>query len=100
MRAAALSVFVLAVVPCLAQTPDDKEKNEGFVPLFNGKALAGWKVYDSKSDVWIVEEGMIVCTGKGGGWLGSDRDYADFVLRLEYRLKPGGNSGVYLRAPE
>src|SRR5207302_10220965 len=42
----------------------------------------------------------IVCSGKGGGWLGTGRDYANFTLRLEYRLTPGGNSGVYLRAPQ
>lgn len=100
MRAAALSVCVFAVVPCLAQPLDDKEKAEGYVSLFNGKDLAGWKVYAAKKDIWVAEDGMIVCLGNGGGWLGSERDYADFVFRLEYRLKPGGNSGVYLRAPE
>src|SRR5262249_18048961 len=46
------------------------------------------------------EDGVLVCNGKGGGWLGTDRDYADFIFVLEYRLKPGGNSGVYLGAPE
>lgn len=100
MRVLALTVAVLAVVPTFAQTIDDKEKDDGFVSLFNGKDLSGWTVYGAKNDVWVVEDGMIVCTGRGGGWVGSERDYADFVLRLEYRLKPGGNSGVYLRAPE
>jgi hypothetical protein len=51
-----------------------------------------------------VENGNLLCTGvrgpRGGGWLGTDRDYVNFVLRLEYRLLPGGNSGVYIRAPE
>lgn len=73
---------------------------DGFVPLFNGKDLGGWKLYESKEGNWVVEDGMLVCVGKGGGWLGTDRDYADYILQLEYRLKPGGNSGVYLRAPE
>ncbi len=77
-----------------------EEKEEGFVPLFNGKDLDGWQKYDAKADVWKVEDGMIVCTGKGGGWLGTTRDYANFVLRLQYRLTPAGNSGVYLRAPQ
>ena len=87
-----------ACVPVAAKSADDKE--EGFVPLFNGKDLGGWSKYDSRPDAWAVEPGMIVCTGKGGGWLGTDRDYADFILRLEYRLRPGGNSGVYVRAPD
>lgn len=77
-----------------------KAKDEKFQPLFNGKDLTGWKVLEGKEKAWSVEEGMIVVSGEGGGWLGTERDYADFVLRLEYRLTPKGNSGVYLRAPE
>src|SRR5262249_18853292 len=71
----------------------------GFVPLFNGKDLAGWQKFDAKKDGWIVDDGNIVCTGGGGVWLGTERDFADFELGLEYRLKPAGNSGVYIRAP-
>src|SRR5262249_14206632 len=87
-------------LPTLAAVQDDKEKAEGFKPLFNGKDLTGWKKYAARKDVWTVEEDMIVCKGDGGGWLGTDRDYSDFELRLEYRLQPAGNSGVYIRAPE
>jgi hypothetical protein len=94
-------IALVACCPCLAQVVDAREKTAGFVPLFNGKDLSGWKRYDVKNDVWGVEAGKIICSGKnGGGWLGTDRDYADFELRLEYRLAPGGNSGVYLRAPQ
>jgi hypothetical protein len=94
-------VLLAACLHCPAQVVDDKEKAEGFLPLFNGKDLRGWKRYDVKNDVWSVADKMIVCSGKpGGGWLGTDRDYANFELRLEYRLKPGGNSGVYIRAPQ
>src|SRR4051794_30910154 len=97
---AILILTALLCVPFWALADDDKDKTEGFVPLFNGKDLAGWKRYDSKTDAWTVEDDLIVCTGKGGGWLGTERDYADYVLRLDYRLRPGGNSGVYIRAPE
>jgi hypothetical protein len=87
--------------PYSAQEVSKKEKADGFVSLFNGKDLKGWKKYDVTNDVWSVEDGKIVCSGKkGGGWLGTERDYANFELRLEYRLKPGGNSGVYIRAPQ
>jgi hypothetical protein len=89
-----------AGLPCAADPLGDKDKEEGFKPLFNGKDLTGWKKYAARKDVWTVEDGLLVCTGDGGGWLGTDRDYADFELRLEYRLRPGGNSGVYIRAPE
>jgi hypothetical protein len=101
MRHAAVALVLLcAALPGSAQLVDDKEKANGFKPLFDGKTLDGWKVYAAKKDVWVAEDGLIVCRGDGGGWLGRTRDYDNFVLRLEYRLKPGGNSGVYIRAPE
>jgi hypothetical protein len=95
---------VIVVLPLLAAigaaaADEDADRSAGFVPLFNGKDLSGWRCYDGKAEVWKAEDGVLVCSGPGGGWLGSQRDYADFILRLEYRLEPGGNSGVYLRAP-
>ena len=96
--------ILLAAVLCggtaAGPTADDPEKAAGFVPLFNGKDLSGWKQYAGKPGLWVAEDGMIVCRGGGGGWLGTAREYANFELRLEYRLKPAGNSGVYIRAPE
>jgi hypothetical protein len=92
-------VVLALVVPARAQVSDPKEKAEGFVPLFNGKTLDGWKQFDGKA-VWSADDGMIVCSGKGGGWLGTSRQYDNFIVRLEYRLKPAGNSGVYIRAPD
>jgi hypothetical protein len=93
-------MFSAAFLPLLPGADNDKN-DRGFVPLFNGKDLTGWKRYDVMNDVWSVEDGKIVCSGKnGGGWLGTDRDFADFELQLEYRLTPGGNSGIYIRAPQ
>jgi hypothetical protein len=96
MRICALFAFWLLPAVLLADEPS----NDGFVALSNGKDLSGWKLHDSKPEGWQVIDGLLVCTGKGGGWLGTERDYADYILRLEYRLLPGGNSGVYLRAPD
>jgi hypothetical protein len=92
----------LIVLLLIAAGPNDpQEPNaDGFVSLFNGRDLSGWKTYDSPADNWGVVNGLLVCHGKAGGWLGTQRDYADVQLRLEYRLPPGGNSGVYIRAPE
>jgi len=73
-------------------------KEEGFVPLFNGKDLTGWHVMGTKA--WVVEDGVLVCTGEGGGWLRSDQQYEDFILRLEYKISKGGNSGIFIRASE
>jgi hypothetical protein len=69
------------------------------VPLFDGRTLSGWTRLGGRAEAWGVEEGALVSFGEGGGWIGTGRPYADFVLRLEFRLTPGSNSGVYLRAP-
>jgi hypothetical protein len=92
-------VLLSAIVLIPGPLRIDGAEENGFKPLFNGKDLQGWKVYAGKPENWRAEDGMIVCAGKSGGWLGTERDYANFELRLEYRLRPGGNSGVYLRAP-
>jgi hypothetical protein len=99
VRILAISLVLIPFSLALSQPLTEKEKADGFVPLFNGTDLAGWKRFASSKNVWSVDEGMLVCQGNGGGWLGTTRDYADFELRLEYRLTPGGNSGVYIRAP-
>jgi hypothetical protein len=72
----------------------------GSKTLFNGRDLAGWEGGgDDAAKCWNVEDGMIVCTGEKGPWLRSKDQFGDFNLRLEYKLKPGGNSGVYCRVP-
>ncbi len=70
-----------------------------FVPLFDGRTLAGWTQIGGKPGNWGVEDGQIVARGLGKDWLSTNRPYGDFVLRLEYRTGPAGNSGVLLRAP-
>jgi hypothetical protein len=70
-----------------------------FESLYNGKDLAGWHVKGGKLDSWKANGEMISCVAPGGGWLTSDREYGDFVLRLEYRIPAGGNSGVGIRYP-
>jgi len=74
--------------------------------LFNGKDLDGWVaegvseyVKDGRTvPVWSVEDGHLVCTGKGFGFLRYDRrTFADFVLHVEFRMAPGCNSGLGIR---
>jgi hypothetical protein len=76
---------------------DSQESREA--SLFDGKSLAGWQRFGGKPEAWGVERGLLVNFGHGGGWLGTERDYRDFDLKLDFRLTPGSNSGIYLRAP-
>ena len=65
--------------------------SDGFVPLFNGKDLSGWKVPDGDGGHWKVVDGVIDydagSESKGDKNLWSDREYGDFVLRLDWRIK-------------
>ena len=72
----------------------------GFRSLFNGRDLSQWEgVTSDAAKSWRVDDGAFVCTGEKGTWLRSRQQYGDFNLRFEYKLKPGGNSGIYLRVP-
>lgn len=72
---------------------------EGFVPLFDGTSLRGWILVHGKGRGYTVDGGCIVCPEDGGGNLFTEKEYADFVLRLEWRLWEGGNNGIGIRAP-
>ncbi len=72
---------------------------EGFVPLFDGRSLKGWILVHGKGRGYTVENGAIVCPEDGGGNLFTEKEYADFILRLEWRLWEGGNNGIGIRAP-
>jgi hypothetical protein len=48
---------------------------------------------------YVVEDGKIVCPRDGGGNLFTEKEYANFILRLEFKLSEGGNNGIGLRAP-
>jgi len=74
---------------------EDKE----FVKLYNGKDLTGWHVQNGSIEAWKADGEKLSCVKPGGGWLTSDKQYGDFELKLEYKIGPGGNSGVGLRYP-
>jgi hypothetical protein len=70
---------------------------EGFMSLFNGRDLAGWKQVGAQD--WSVVDGAISATQTTGpGWLMSDGEYGDFEFDCEFMLSPDANSGVFLRA--
>lgn len=72
----------------------------GHRSLFNGTDLAGWEGAGAPADqCWLVENGLLQCTGKKGPWLRSKDEYDNFNLRFEYQVAAGGNSGVFVRVP-
>ncbi|NLX99138.1 MAG: DUF1080 domain-containing protein [Rhodopirellula sp.] len=78
------------------------ERAEGWRLLFDGKSLSGWR--GSAKHYGVVDGKLVSDFGpKGGGQqeggdLFTRREYGDFILRFDFRLEPGANSGVVVRA--
>ncbi|MBX3746823.1 MAG: ThuA domain-containing protein [Verrucomicrobiae bacterium] len=77
------------------------EKAEGFRPLFNGEDLAGWRLRNADGHFsWSAQNGMLVnrmSANNQGTDLVSEERFGDFVVRYEYMVPKGSNSGFYLR---
>ncbi len=87
-----------------AQTdrPEPTAKGTGFRSIFDGETLQGWHAVppDNAAD-WSVREGVIIGQGSADRlaylvW--HEQDLADFELRLSYRMRTEGNSGVEIRS--
>lgn len=124
LTSATCSLAVLALCAALpsAALLHGQELNKppmGFKALFNGQDLTGWKGLvgnpksraamspeelakaQAKADAqarehWQVKDGVIVFDGKGKS-LCTAKDYGDFELYVDWKIKTGGDSGIYLR---
>ena len=106
MKATTLAVQagLLAIAAILASscsggnnTLTDKEKEEGWELLFNGKDLTGWRDYNGTELTvpWHVVDGCIQAKGSGSdasGYIVTDKEYENFILSWDWKLSKGGNS--------
>ena len=91
---AILLVVMLTCSPCLSA---DKKGDNGFVPLFNGKNFDGWVIMGNKKG-WTIKDSVIHSGGgQGGKWLRTKKQYNNFILKVEWKVSKGGNSGVFIR---
>jgi 3-keto-disaccharide hydrolase len=120
--AAALAAGLLG--PAAAQ---DTKSADGWVQLFNGKDLTGWKIYpnpnpgqikkiievksgdrltgydgETKKDgktvhLWRVEDGLLIGSGPSTHLFTEKGDYDNFHFRVEAKINDKGNSGQYFR---
>jgi hypothetical protein len=113
-----LSTF-LCILTARPSAAADNTPPEGFVALFNGRDLTGWKglvanppkrakmsaaelaeaqeAADRRMrEHWKAEDGALVFDGKGDS-LCTARDYGDFELLVDWKILPKGDSGIYLR---
>jgi hypothetical protein len=71
-------------------------RDKEFEPLLNGEDLSGWI---GAVDDYEVVDGAIQCKPSRGGNIFTMDEYDNFIVRLEFKLPPGGNNGLALRAP-
>lgn len=95
------TILLAAAVPAFSQELTPEEKKDGFVPLFNGKDLTGFRFSPEGKEPknWKVADGMIRLSGGGSPHLATQWDYDDFEVRFEWRpAKKGYNSGFFVRS--
>jgi hypothetical protein len=89
--------LLLSLLSLAASVQAQISSEPAFVPLFDGKTLQGWHYAGSRRHGgYYATNGVLVCT-RTGNYLVSDKEFSDFVLRLEYKLTRGGNSGIAIR---
>jgi predicted Ser/Thr protein kinase len=94
-------VVLLALGPNRPEPPANGASAPEPIALFNGRDLSGWVVDGGGPDEWWVEDGILVTAATRNGpktWLLTERDVGDFILRFEYQLNRGANSGLAFRA--
>lgn len=100
------SVLVSIAIISAGFTVAGQQTDPGFTLLFNGRDLTGW-VYGTRANGvenktgkgYQVENGVLFSTPEDGGNLYTEREYADFVLRFDFRLSENANNGIGIRAP-
>jgi len=91
---AAVAAALLFAVARLAQA----HRENGWVCVFNGKDLTGWKI--NGEERWVAENGTILCESTAGkyGYLTTEKTYRDFDLRLKFEGEAAGNTGVFFHS--
>ncbi|TAN18436.1 MAG: DUF1080 domain-containing protein [Chitinophagaceae bacterium] len=81
------------------------QKADGWILLFNGKNMNGWRGYQHKStSAWDVEDGILHCNGNKKGAaptdLITDGQYANFILTIQWKISHAANSGIMFHVNE
>ena len=91
MTKTVLSILLVSVLPVISESEE-----KGFKSIFNGKDFAAWS---GPLDNYQIVEGAIQCKKGKGGTIFTKEVYADFVVRFEFKVPPGGNNGLAIRYP-
>lgn len=94
--------YALVLACLLLAKPTDLAANEpqsdtGFVSLFDGKSMEGWKPSTENPKSWKVKDGMLVCDGPRCHlfYVGDLAPFKNFHFKAEVMTTPGSNAGIY-----
>src|SRR5436190_16479367 len=92
-------MILLAVSPVwsASNTLTKEELADGWILLFDGETTYGWKA--SNNADWTVADGVISVSSGEKGLLCTTSEFADYVLKVDFRAGLETNSGVFLRTP-
>ena len=98
-----IACLALLILPTLALAADNQltaeEKADGWQLLFDGTTTNGWRGFHSATfpdHGWAVADGCLKTTGQGpsGGDIITTNEYDNFELSVDWKIGPGGNTGV------
>ncbi len=72
------------------------KQGDQFTPIFNGQDFTGWA---GPTENYEVQDGAVCCKPGKGGTIFTKEEFGDFVVRMEFKLPPGGNNGLAIRYP-
>jgi hypothetical protein len=101
MRLLRWTVAVLFALAAAASFRAAEQKDDGFVPMFNGKDLTGWVNVNCAPGTFFVKDGEVITTGKPTGFLRTAKQYENFIAEFEWlhvNKKEVGNSGFFVWA--
>ncbi len=96
---ATFAVLLFALVFAAAQS-------NGWVSIFDGKTMNGWKVmavHGGNGGLWEVKDGALVGNQEKdhkGGLVGTEKKYSDFEIELEFKVDNPADTGLFLRTRE
>jgi hypothetical protein len=100
-----MSIVLYSCVGGRQNTLTPEEEADGWVLLFDGQSLNGWRDYNGTrlTEPWHVVDGCIQAKGDGSdgsGYIVTDKEYANFELVWDWKLSKGGNSGMLYHVVE
>lgn len=90
------NIFIREIGPEEANRFLSSKNNDGYKSAFNGRDFTGWA---GPLDDYEIKDGALMCKPKKGGAIFTQEQFTDFIVRLEFKLPPGGNNGLALRYP-